>query len=161
MSAQSNVVNKRNVFIASIIAGLALVAAVAFGSSASAAPGGHKGKPTPSPTVTATPTTSPTPTPTATATVDPSAVLLNCYVDGDYVVADYYSGVVYEGAYLTDGVDLDGNPNVLATYGASNHTKFLKSMLPSGVVVQVNMVAADGSSVASCEVNTGYYNPYN
>ena len=144
--------------LASAVGVAGLVAALAVGP-ADAAP---KSKPTPSPTptATATATASPTPTATATPTLDSSAVLLTCSISGDYVVADYASGVLYEGAVLSDGLGLDGTLNVLATFGSGTHTKFLKSMLPQGVIVKLDMVAADGSVVASCEVNTGYYNPY-
>lgn len=163
MSTQSKVLTKKSAGIAALVAVvLAAVVAVGLGtSSASAAPGGNKGKPTPTPTVTATVT--PTPTPTVTATVDPNLVVLSCYITNGYVVADYSSGAgtIYEGAVLSDGVDLDGNLNVLASFGTSTHTKFLSTMLPQGVIVKVNMVATDGSVVASCDVNTGYYNPYN
>lgn len=139
------------------VAGLTVILAVGPADAAS------KGKstPSPTPTATATATASPMPTATATPTLDPSAVLLTCSISGDYVVADYASGVLYEGAVLSDGLNPDGTPNVLATFGSGTHAKFLKSMLPQGIIAKVNMAAADGSVVASCDVNTGYYDPYN
>jgi hypothetical protein len=133
--------------------GVALLAVVIAAGPANAAP---KVKPTPTPTVTATSTSTPAPTTTA----DPSAVQLSCAVSGEYVVADYTAGVLYGDAVLSDGPGLDGTLNVLATFGGGTHTKFLKSMLPQGTIVKVDMVTTDGSIVASCDVNTGYSNPY-
>jgi hypothetical protein len=151
---------KRSGLIAAVVAAVTVVTAVAIGmGSASAAPSGNKGKPQPSPTVTVSPTT--TPVPTVTETVVPAELQLNCTKTGDYVVAQYVSasGTAYDGAVLTDGTNLDGSLNVLATFGAGGSAKFPLVMLPSGVVVTVQMVTTSGQTVASCSVNTGYYDP--
>ena len=165
VSIQSNVLTKRRAGVAALIAAImALVVAVAVGSSsASATPGGKKGKPTPSPTVSVSQSPSPTPTvtPTVTPTDDPTPVPLSCVITSGYVVVSYDLGTIYVGAVVSDGLDLDGNVNVLASFGSGTRTKFPVTMLPAGVLVSLRMVTVDGVTVASCIVNTGYSDPYN